>query len=205
MAVENTIIHRRIPLIIAEPGNKDQTAMATAAAVEAKPATLNTAHYITQCLQRGVSHAEKMFSDIPADKFAFCAVKNANHPAFIVGHLCLYPNRIFTLIGRKDLVVERAGWPEMFQAGSVCHDDASKYPDKETLMRAFSEGWNKVLEVLPGVNDETLARDNPFEGRFREIFPKVGTAVMFLCTSHLMMHLGQISTWRRALGLGSIM
>src|SRR5687767_8523696 len=91
MAVENTIIDRRIPRIIAAPGNKDHTAMATAA-VEAKPATLNTAHYITQCLQRGVSHAEKMFSDIPADKFAFCAVKNANHPAFIVGHLCLYPN-----------------------------------------------------------------------------------------------------------------
>jgi hypothetical protein len=67
------------------------------------------------------------------------------------------------------------------------------------------DGYRKVAEVLPDVSDETFARDNPMEGRFREVFPKVGTAVNFLCTSHLMMHLGQISTWRRAIGLASAM
>lgn len=175
------------------------------ATAEAKPATLNTAHYITQCLARSVGFAEKLLTDIPADKFAYCAVKGASHPAFIIGHLCLYPNRIFTLIGRTDLVVERAGWPELFQAGAPCLDDATKYPSKTELVKAFNDGWNKVLEVLPTVSDSVLARDNPIEGRFREIFPKVGTAVMFLCTSHMMMHLGQISTWRRAIGLGSAM
>lgn len=174
-------------------------------ATKSEPATFTTAYYITQCLQRSVGFADKVLADIPADKFAHAAVKGANHPAFIVGHLCLYPNRVFMVLGRNDLIVERAGWPELFQAGAVCSNDASKYPSKDALIKAFNEGWNKVLEVLPGVDEATLARDNPVEGRFREIFPKVGTAVMFLCTSHLMMHLGQISTWRRAIGLGSAM
>jgi hypothetical protein len=172
---------------------------------EAKPVALNTAYYITQCLARSVGFAEKLLTDIPADKFAWCAVKGASHPAFVVGHLCLYPNRVFTLIGRTDLVVDRPGWPELFQAGAPCLDDASKYPSKAELIQVFNDGWNKVLETLPTVADGVLARDNPIEGRFREIFPKVGTAVMFLCTSHMMMHLGQISTWRRAIGLGSAM
>jgi hypothetical protein len=35
------------------------------------------------------------------------------------------------------------------------------------------------------------------------MFPTVGGAVNFLCGGHNMMHLGQISTWRRAAGLGS--
>lgn len=165
----------------------------------------NTALYIEQCLSRGLMHAQKMFADIPDDKFAFAAVKGANHPAFIVGHLSLYPNRVFTLIGREDLIEQLPGWPELFQAGVPCLDDPSRYPPKSDLDAAFTAGWQKVLNVLPTVGDDVFSRDNPIEGRFREIFPTVGTAVMFLCTSHMMMHLGQISTWRRALGLGSVM
>ncbi len=175
------------------------------AAATVAPITLNASHYITQCLLRSIGFAERVVSDIPADKFAFRAVPGANHPAFIVGHLSLYPNRIFTLIGRKDLIVDRPGWPEMFQAGTPCSDDASKYPSKDVLVTAMLDGYRKVAEVLPTVSDEPLARDNPMEGRMREIFPKVGIAVNFLCNNHLMMHLGQISTWRRAIGLGSVM
>jgi hypothetical protein len=67
------------------------------------------------------------------------------------------------------------------------------------------EGYRKVAEVLPQVSDELLAQDNPMEGRMRELFPKIGIALNFLCNNHLMMHLGQISTWRRAAGLGPAM
>jgi hypothetical protein len=177
----------------------------SAAATATAPVTLNAAFYIAHCLQRSIGYAEKVLADIPDDKFAHKAVAGANHPAFIVGHLSLYPNRIFTLIGRKDLIVDRPGWPEMFQAGSACHDDACKYPSKDILVKAMLDGYRRVAEVLPTVSDEVLARDNPMEGRMREVFPKIGIAVNFLCNNHLMMHLGQISNWRRGIGLGSAM
>jgi len=166
---------------------------------------MNAAWFIARCLERTLGYAEKLLADIPSAKFAHAAVKGANHPAFIIGHLCLYPNRIFTLIDRKDLVVERPGWPELFQAGAACEADSTRYPPKAALVQAFFEGYRKVLEVLPSVSDDLLRRDNPMEGRMREIFPKTGIAVNFLCNNHLMMHLGQISTWRRALGLPSAM
>jgi hypothetical protein len=179
--------------------------MSTATIAPVGPTKLAAAFYITQCLLRAIGYAEKVLADIPDDKFTHAAVASANHPAFIVGHLSLYPNRIFTLIGRKDLIVERPGWPEMFQAGSPCHADVSKYPSKDTLVNAMLEGYRKVAEVLPQVSDELLAQDNPMEGRMRELFPKIGIALNFLCNNHLMMHLGQISTWRRAAGLGPAM
>jgi hypothetical protein len=180
-------------------------ASAEAPAATATTTTPNIAHYITPCLLRGIGFAERVLADIPAEKFASCAVTGANHPAFIVGHLSLYPNRIFTMLGRTDLIVDRPGWAELFQQGSVCVEDAAKYPPKDELVKAFLDGHRKVAEVLPTISDEVLARDNPLEGRMREIFPQIGSAVNFLCTSHLMMHLGQISTWRRAIGLGSAM
>lgn len=171
----------------------------------AAPATPNMAYFITQCLQRSIGFAEKLVADIPPEKFASKVIDNCNHPAFIIGHLSLYPNRIFTALGRKDLIVDIPGWAEMFQAGSACHDDAAKYPKKDAIVKAFFDAYRRLAEALPGVSDDVLRRDNPMEGRMREIFPKLGTMVNFLCNNHLMMHLGQISAWRRAAGLQSVM
>jgi hypothetical protein len=42
-------------------------------------------------------------------------------------------------------------------------------------------------------------------GRMSEMLPTLGAAMMFMCGSHLQMHLGQVSSWRRAMGLGSAM
>lgn len=183
--------------------------MSATSVAETKPETLNTAYFIAQTLQRSLGYAERVLSDIPAEKFAHNTIANCNHPAFIVGHLALYPNRILTLLGREDLATDLApnwsAWQEMFKAGSPCLSDASKYPSKDVLTKAFFDGHRKLLEVLPQISDEMLRRDNPMEGRMREMFPKIGIAVNFMCTSHLMMHLGQISTWRRSIGLGSAM
>jgi hypothetical protein len=41
------------------------------------------------------------------------------------------------------------------------------------------------------------------EGRMKELFPTVGAAVNFLVVGHTQSHLGQISVWRRLMGLGS--
>jgi hypothetical protein len=43
----------------------------------------------------------------------------------------------------------------------------------------------------------------PDESR-RERFPTVGAATNFLLNDHLMFHAGQVSAWRRAVGLGSV-
>ena len=54
----------------------------------------------------------------------------------------------------------------------------------------------------PSVSTDVFARENPVEGRFREILPTVGGVVLFMLNNHVMMHAGQVSHWRRAMGLG---
>jgi hypothetical protein len=39
----------------------------------------------------------------------------------------------------------------------------------------------------------------------KEMFPHKGGLITFLCIGHMQMHLGQISAWRRIMGLGSAM
>lgn len=163
------------------------------------------AYYMAVPARYSLEYALGLVKDIPADKFAHMPHSNMNHPAFNIGHLAIYPNRLFTLIDRKDLIVENPRYTELFAAGVQCVEQDGRYPDKTEIVNSFTTGYRKVLDVLPTVSDEVLARQNPIEGRMRERFPLIGVAVNFLLSAHTMTHLGQISAWRRAIGLPSVM
>lgn len=164
-----------------------------------------TADYIVAALRRTIGFAELLVKDIPPDKFAHKPHPNMNHPAFCMGHLSLYPNRIFTVIGQPKLIVEKPRFAELFQAGCACVEQDGRYPHKDEIVSYYMERYNAALKTIAAVPDEVFQRENPLEGRLKEIFPFVGMAVNFLLNNHNMMHLGQISAWRRAVGLGSVM
>lgn len=171
------------------------------------PATITvrvTGPVLAACLERSLQYGEALAKDIPVEKFAHVPHPGMNHPAFVYGHLSSYPNRILSMLGREREVVEKAGWEDLFRAGVECVDDPKRYPPKDEIMPFFSERYRAILAVLPEVPDETFARENPAQGRLREMFPTIGIATNFMMNNHLMMHLGQVSAWRRAIGLGRV-
>lgn len=134
-------------------------------------------------------------------------VVDTNHPAFVFGHLSLYPARLFTLLEADSKGVEApAAWMELFKAGAVCRDDADGtiYPAMEAITARFFSAHEATIEHVRSVPDEVLARANPNE-QARDRFPTVGVLVNFYLNGHVMMHLGQVSAWRRCVGLPSAM
>jgi len=164
-----------------------------------------SAAFILPGLQRVIGYGEVLATDIPESRFTHMPHPAMNHPAFNYGHLAIYPTRVLGMLGRTDLVKPLEGWEEIFGAGCDCVDDPARYPDKDTLVNAFVSHHRALATALETATDETLFRENPAEGRFREMFPTVGSAVVFMTGAHPMMHLGQISAWRRAIGLGPAM
>jgi hypothetical protein len=156
-------------------------------------------------LRRAIDYAQMLVKDIPADTFAHKPHEGMNHPAFCIGHLSLYPNRLFTVIGRPELIVERPGYPELFQAGTPCVEQDGRYPSKDEITAFFFERINAFADALEKLPDDAFFRENPLTGRMKEIFPTVGIAVNFMANNHNMMHLGQVSAWRRAMGMPSVM
>lgn len=161
---------------------------------------------------RGIELGKALAADVPPERFARLAVGangpiHANHPAWAIGHLALYPARILGFLG---LDCTPAAMPEAWQAvlaaGTETLDDAEGtiYPAKAEIVEGYTKAYGVVLEALPTVDDAVFANDLP-EGRYREVFGTVGTAVTFMMGSHVMFHLGQVSTWRRCEGLGSVM
>jgi hypothetical protein len=169
----------------------------------------HTALWLAEQLLKDVTPA--LFARKPRFEGASGArVIDANHPAFVYGHLATYPQRLLQLAG-LDASAPEVIMPEtyagLFGAGNECRDDAdgSIYPAMAEITERFFTSYRHTLEVLSTAGDEVFARENPMEGRMKAMFPTVGPAINFMVNSHIMMHLGQVSTWRRCFGLGPVM
>ena len=162
---------------------------------------------IADSLQLCLSYGELLLKDVTPEmfgRFPTAAGKpiETNHPAFIYGHLSLYAHVIMGDLG-KSMDAAPAGFEENFSKDCTCQDDPDgNLPDMETVTGHFFSAWKEVMEVLRATEDEVFQKPNPSE-RMVSRFPTLGSVQNFYASGHNMMHLGQMSAWRRMAGLGS--
>lgn len=161
---------------------------------------------IADSLKLCLSYAERLRKGISADQFARLAnvggtVVNSNHPAFIYGHLALYGPRVAAELG-----AEAANIPESFEPvfshTVTCVDDpdGTVYPSMDEVTSVFFEGYQKALAALETASDEQFAAANPTESMIPK-FPTIGSMHAFYVGGHMMIHMGQLSAWRRMMGM----
>lgn len=166
---------------------------------------------IADSCDMGVRYAQRLLKDVAAEDFGKFArpggqVVVSNHPAFVYGHLSLYPERVI-----KDLdqdgssVAASEEYQKLFSHEATCQDDPDGkiYPAKDELVERMIAGYEKASEVLRASDDALFTRENAAEGRMKELFPTNGSALGFYVGGHVMIHIGQISAWRRAMGLAA--
>jgi len=160
-----------------------------------------------------IFYAESLLKNVNPDTFARKPVVggktiDCNHPAWVYGHLAVYAAGMCDMLGiPQGPAAKPAGWDDLFKNKTECIDDPSGkiYPRMETITRHFLDGYKHILAKLPEIDDAVFAKPNPAGGRMTELAPTIGGAVAFFLTGHAMSHLGQVSTWRRCMGLGSAM
>ena len=164
---------------------------------------------IADSLQVSIGYAERLLKGVPSDRFArFASVDGvaveANHPAFIYGHLSLYAPKVLVQIGHPAPRVPE-GFELAFSKDASCRDDVDGdlYPSMDEITTFFFEGYRMVSGAVRSTADATFEQPNPAAGRMAQLFPTLGSVQAFYCGGHLMMHLGQMSTWRRIEGLGA--
>lgn len=156
-------------------------------------------------LEKTLGYARALLTDIDPATFDRMPMPGFNHPAFNYGHLALYPNRILEFIGLPDAVVELPFAPDAYAAGAECVEEDGRYDSMEVVTTAFFTAHENLLANLASADPARLADEIPEGNPYRDFFGTVGNAVTFMACSHTMMHLGQVSMWRRAMGLGSCM
>ena len=164
---------------------------------------------IADSLGVSLGYADRLLGGVSAERFARFAspggvVVESNHPAFIYGHLSLYAPKVLIQIGHPAPSV-----PEQFEMAfskdAACRDDpdGDLYPAMEAVLDFFHEGYRMVTGALRSTPDDVFQQPNPAPGRMKDLFPTIGSAQAFYCGGHMMMHLGQMSAWRRMEGLAA--
>jgi hypothetical protein len=145
-----------------------------------------------------MSYCQRLLADIPDERMTEQPLPGVNHPAWILGHLAFSADRACSLLGAaKQLTAE---WVSLFGPGSKPSSSRSAYPSRDELLRAVEQGFERVRQQAATATPEQLAQPstNP---AMKEALPTVREGVTFLLTGHLGVHLGQLSSWRRMIGM----
>lgn len=123
-----------------------------------------------------------------------------NHAAWVLSHLNVYsPIAAAMLRGRPfaDPLDARYGQK------SEVSDDPGEYEAKAILVEAFTRLHDDAARALEETTPEILASPTALE-RWRTQHPLNGQMAMTLMVKHESFHLGQLSAWRRAMGLARV-
>jgi hypothetical protein len=157
----------------------------------------------------GLGYAERLLKDVTPQQFTRFArigdtLIESNHPAFIYGHLSLYACRVIEGVGADATRYQPSEkFVELFSKDATCVDDpdGSIYPAMDDVTSALLEGYRAAAAALEAAPDDLFIAENPSEV-MREKFPTTGAMYTFYIGGHFMLHIGQMSAWRRAMGMG---
>ena len=125
----------------------------------------------------------------------------ANHPAWTIGHLVFTCQMLGGVIGIKPWLPK--SWPKRYGSGSVPTDDPELYEPKEILLKILDDAQARMTAAIKKLDDASLDAAFP-EPSYLEVFPTVRHSLTQVLVGHASFHVGQVSVWRRAMGLSGI-
>jgi hypothetical protein len=139
-----------------------------------------------------------LVGDVADERLAEQPLAGVNHPAWILGHLAWAADGALAMLGAQRILPDE--WKTLFASGSKPSASRAVYPSKDQLLRAVEEGYLQVRQKAASASPEQLSRPTT-SPRAKEILPTFREMVAFLLTGHMGVHLGQLSSWRRMIGL----
>ncbi len=143
----------------------------------------------------------KLVADLTDDQLVQQPAPKVNHPAWVLGHLLQVENAFLSLVTSHpmpDWINDE--WKATYGQKSEPVADKSKYKPKSFYVERLAAVREQIIAGLKAMTPADFQKPHPDPAR-RDRFPTIGHAVMLYGTWHEAYHAGQLSTWRRVLGL----
>ena len=153
--------------------------------------------------QKNLDYAQRLVADLSPEQMIQQPVADQapmNHPAWVLSHLNVYLPIIQSIIRSEEFEDPKG---HQFGMQSKPELDAGLYATKEALLNEFKSGHEAVTQLLSAADDSVFDNEVMLP-RWREPLPTAGDALPYLMLLHENTHLGQLSAWRRVLGLPSV-
>lgn len=123
---------------------------------------------------------------------------NGHSALWLLGHMAISVDFGNQVLGQETVCPAR--WFVAFGPGS---SDEIKYPQKydaQEMIAVIRTGYPKLQELALAADEALLAEPHPIEMLQGTALKTKGDLLGHLLTTHLSLHLGQLSFWRRLQG-----
>jgi hypothetical protein len=145
----------------------------------------NTLTFITRCVD---DLSEQQMVEQPPEV--------PNHATWTLGHMIFSCQGVAVELGVKPWLPD--DWESRFGYGSTPVPDATHYPKKSEMLSLLSDASACLRDTLLAVDQSVLDRSLP-----DETMPTMRHVLMQVVAGHSAYHAGQLSVWRRAIGMPS--
>ncbi|WP_437204709.1 DinB family protein [Planctomicrobium sp. SH664] len=146
-------------------------------------------------------YLQMLLSDLQDEQLAAQPVAGTNHPLWTLGHLAVSADSCLGRFGSEKTLPET--WGKLFGPGSTPTSNPADYPSRQELLAAVEERYATLCALVSGWTQAEAGQANPHP-RLKEKLPTVEGLAAFILTGHYGIHLGQLSMWRRTMGLPAL-
>jgi uncharacterized damage-inducible protein DinB len=140
----------------------------------------------------------RLLADFDDGQLNIPIADGGNSPAWILAHLAVANDYALRMLGEPRLAP--AEWHKRFGPGRSPKEDPHPLPSKSELAEKLKTGHQALLAAVPQADPERMNAPQTVEFFKGTPVETIGDVVAHLLTTHLAMHLGQLSAWRRAQG-----
>ena len=153
-----------------------------------------TLHSFAYCLD----YLHEQVADVASADMVTQPKGIANHPAWVIGHLTYACQLLCGAMGVSSWLPD--DWTRRFGTGSVPVPDARAYETKEQALAVLRDAQARVTRAVEALDEARL--DAPFpDESLHDVFPTIRHALTQVLVGHTAMHVGQLTVWRRVMGL----
>lgn len=140
-------------------------------------------------------------ADLTDDQLTVQPSSGVNPPLWILGHLCVVADGGLKLLGAPRL--RPLTWHRDFGRGSEPGRHQITTPGRADLVTAYQEGHAALARAAAAATPEFA--DAPNQTGILPQLDTLGDLLAHVLTAHEAMHLGQLSAWRRQMGLAGVL
>ena len=153
---------------------------------------------ILHSFKYGIDYLGEQVSDVNEADMVAQPNGIMNHPAWVLGHLTHACQMLGGVVEIPKWLPD--DWASRFGTGSVPVADLSRYETKANALLILQDAQSRIIQRVEQLDNGPL--DQPFpDPSYLVMFPTIRHALTQVLVGHTANHVGQVSVWRRAMGL----
>jgi len=149
-----------------------------------------------------LQYGRLLTADLNDSQLAMQPAPGINTPVWILGHLAVVADNGLEILGQPKVCPE--SWHRAFGTGTKPDAVPRPHPAKAELLAAVERGHDLLTRAVTTASQAILDAPDPISF-LRAGLPTVADLLAHLMTTHEGIHLGQLSAWRRLLGLPTVL